>query len=116
MTQTTQDGFTGVGVERIKCSEEGKWSSTDFFCSTNTALRKPTFYNSNSSQTGSVKAVDGDYEDGGSVYECDQLDEVNKILSIDLQETVRVRAFRISSHSSGSVINNIEVIFNNNPP
>ena len=105
-----QSGFIGVGISKLKCNEEsGEWQETDFLCSTNVALHKPTFYNSNSSQAGSQAAVDGDIEPGGSVYKCDQLNKENKIFSVDLQEPVKVFGVKISSHNSGETVKNIEV-------
>ena len=105
-----QPGFIGVGISKLKCVEEtGEWQENDFLCSTNVALHKPTFYNGNSSQSGSQVAVDGDIEQGGSVYECDQLNKDTKIFSVDLQEEVKVIGVRISSHNSGEPVKNIEV-------
>ena len=103
-----QPGFIGVGISRLRCVKEtGEWQENDFLCSTNVALNKPTFYNSNSSNSGSQAAVDGQL--GDSVYECDELSKDNKIFSVDLQEQVKVIGVRISSHSSGATVKNIEV-------
>lgn len=109
-----QPGFIGVGISKLKCVEEtGEWQDSDFLCSTNVALHKPTFYNSNSSQSGSQAAVDGDTETGGSEYKCDQVNRDNRIFSVDLQEPVNVIGVRISSHISGASIKNIEVYLGN---
>ena len=102
-----QDGFIGVGVEEIGCLD-GEWDETDFQCCSNVAVNKPSFYNSNTSQPGSVLPLDGQVRD--SEYFCAQIDRGNRVWSVDLGESVDVIGVNLITHSSGDTINNIEVL------
>ena len=102
-----QKGFIEVGEPSLGC-HDGDWDYSDFFCATNVAVNKPCFYNSNSTLSASKLAVDGEV-DSSSHYKCDQIDETNKIWTVDLQEAVNVRAIKVVTHSEGSEARNIEV-------
>ena len=103
-----QDGFIGVGVEEVGC-HDGEWDETDFQCCSNVAVNNPSFYNSNTSQPGSSLPLDGEVR-LDSEYFCDQLDRGNRVWSVDLGESVTVIGVNLITHSSGDIINNIEVL------
>ena len=101
-----QAGFVGVGSPQVSCIS-GQWTGTGFLCTSNVALHKPSFYNSNSSLTASSLAVDGRTE--SSELQCERLDNKHKVFSVDLRETLNVVAVRIFSHNSGRPVTGIEV-------
>lgn len=103
-----QEGFVGVGSPAISC-QDGSWSPTDFLCTTNVALFKPSFYNSNTSLPSSSLAVDG-LRTEQSQQHCERLDTKHRSLTVDLRESVAVVAVKIFSHESGEPVGNIEVV------
>ena len=54
-------------------------------------------------------AVDGDFYESNSEFNCDKIDKKNNAWSVDLQEDVKVIAIKIKTHKSGGVGKNIEV-------
>ena len=105
---TCQNGFIGIGSDTVTCSD-GVWEPITFQCTTNVALNKPTHYNRDRNLTGSVLAVDGDFYESNSEFNCDKIDKRNKAWSVDLQEEVRVIAVKVKTHESGGVGKSIEV-------
>jgi len=105
---TCQNGYIGIGSNAVTCSE-GVWEPNTFHCTTNVALNKPTHYNSDRNLSGSVLAVDGDFYESNSEYNCDKIDKKNKAWSVDLQEEVRVIAVKIKTHQAGGVGKSIEI-------
>ena len=105
---TCQNGYIGIGSDAVTCSE-GVWEPNTFHCTTNVALNKPTHYNSDRNLSGSVLAVDGDFYESNSEYNCDKIDKKHKVWSVDLQEEVRVIAVKIKTHQAGGVAKSIEV-------
>ena len=105
---TCREGYVGIGSDQVRCSD-GAWSKVQFKCTTNVAFNKPTFYNNDRNKTGSVLAVDGDFYESNSEFNCDKIDKKNKAWSVDLQEDVKVIAIKIKTHKSGGVGKNIEV-------
>ena len=105
---TCQNGYIGLGSDTVTCSD-GIWEPNTFQCTTNVALNKPTHYNSDKNLTGSVLAVDGDFYESNSEFNCDKVDKKNKVWSVDLQEEVKVIAVKIKTHEAGGVGKSIEV-------
>ena len=117
-TFTCQKDFIGIGHNEIQC-QNGEWDEIDFQCSTNVALNKPTFYNSDVNQTASALTVDGDVKENQvqseshAVYFCDQdfVDSTKKVWTVDIQEEVKVVAVNIRTHAKGNTAQNVEVQF-----
>ena len=105
---TCQNGYIGLGSDTVTCSD-GILEPNTFQCTTNVALNKPTHYNSDKNLTGSVLAVDGDFYESNSKFNCDKVDKKNKVWSVDLQEEVKVIAVKIKTHEAGGVGKSIEV-------
>ena len=105
---TCQNGYIGLGSDTVIC-KDGVWEPNTFQCTTNVALNKPTHYNSDKNLTASVLAVDGDFYESNSEYNCDKIDKKNKGWSVDLQEEVKVIAVKIKTHEAGGVGKSIEV-------
>jgi len=105
---TCQNGFIGLGSDTVICSD-GILEPNTFQCTTNVALNKPTHYNSDKNMTGSVLAVDGDFYESNSEFNCDKVDKKNKVWSVDLQEEVKVIAVKIKTHEAGGVGKSIEI-------
>lgn len=103
-----QNEFIGIGSDTVTCSD-GVWEPITFQCTTNVALNKPTHYNRDRNLTGSILAVDGDFYESNSEFNCDKIDKRNKAWSVDLQEEVRVIAIKIKTHEAGGVGKSIEV-------
>ena len=104
-----QDGYIGIGSDIVTCSD-GVWEPNSFLCTTNVALNKPTHYNNEKNLTASVLAVDGDFYESDSEFNCDKIDKKKKAWTVDLQEEVRVIAVKVKTHKAGGVGNSIEVI------
>ena len=105
---TCQNGFIGIGTDTVTCSD-GVWEPITFQCTTNVALNKPTHYNNDRNLSGSVLAVDGDFYESNSEFNCDKIDKRNKAWSVDLQEEIRVIAVKVKTHEAGGVGKSIEV-------
>ena len=103
-----QEGFLGVGSPALSC-QEGSWSPADFLCTSNVALQKPSFYNSNTSLPGSSLAVDGLSLTNKSSDHCDRLDSQHRVLTVDLRERLSVVAVQIFTHDSGTPVDSVEV-------
>ena len=102
-----QEGFEGVGSPAISC-QSGSWTPSNFLCATNVALLKPSFYNSNTSLGSPSLAVDGLRTDQPQ-QRCERLDSRQRVLTVDLRETLKVVAVQIFTHESGKPVGKIEV-------
>ena len=97
-----------MGSPALSC-QEGSWSPADFLCTSNVALQKPSFYNSNTSLPGSSLAVDGLSLTNKSSDHCDRLDSQHRVLTVDLRERLSVAAVQIFTHDSGTPVDSVEV-------
>ena len=113
----------GVGTSESMCTD-GIWEEvrpsrddsnlkpqfqTNWVCSTNSALNKPTLGPKTGKLDGSKLGVDGSYEPSDSKYLCDQLDSDRTVWVVDMLETVTVLAVNISTHRAGKDAHAIEV-------
>ena len=113
----------GVGTSESMC-KDGMWEEvrpsrddsnlkpqfqTNWVCSTNSALNKPTAGSKTGKLDGSKRGVDGSYEPSNSMYLCDQLDSAKTVWGVDMLESVTVLAVNISTHGVGKDAHAIEV-------